>query len=47
MVFAAFIINMLFIPTMTQAIFGGGAGATGSAQNLVTRVALAKFRGGK
>jgi type IV secretion system protein VirB6 len=47
MVFAAFIINMLFIPTITQAIFGGGAGATGSAQNLVTRVALAKVRGGK
>jgi hypothetical protein len=47
MVFAAFIINMLFIPTITQAIFGGGAGATASAQNLVTRVALFKLRGGK
>src|ERR1700744_950593 len=38
MVFVAFIINMLFIPSMTQAIFGGaanltsaGAGAAGSA----------------
>jgi hypothetical protein len=47
MVFAAFIINMLFIPTITQAIFGGGAGATASAQNLVTRVALFKLRGGR
>ena len=31
MVFLAFIINMLFIPQMAQAIFGGGAGASGSA----------------
>jgi hypothetical protein len=29
------------------AIFGGGAGATASAQNLVTRVALFKLRGGR
>ena len=35
MVFVAFIINMLFIPQITQAIFGGAAGATASAQNLV------------
>lgn len=28
MVFVAFIINMLFIPSMTQAIFGGAAGLT-------------------
>lgn len=34
MVFLAFIINMLFIPQMTQAIFGGGAGTSGSALNL-------------
>jgi hypothetical protein len=41
MVFVAFIINMLFIPSMTQAIFGGaanltsaGAGAAGSAAGL-------------
>jgi type IV secretion system protein VirB6 len=40
MVFVAFIINMLFIPQITQAIFGGSAGATASAQNLVTRMAL-------
>ena len=30
MVFIAFIINMLFIPSMTQAIFGGAAGMAGS-----------------
>lgn len=40
MVFVAFIINMLFVPQITQAIFGGSAGATASAQNLVTRMAL-------
>lgn len=43
MVFIAFIINMLFIPQITQAIFGGSAGATASAQNIITRVVL---RGG-
>ena len=26
MVFVAFIVNMLYIPSMTQAIFGGAAG---------------------
>ena len=31
MVFIAFIINMLFIPSMTQAIFGGAAGLTSGA----------------
>ena len=31
MVFIAFIINMLFIPSMTQAIFGGAAGLTSAA----------------
>lgn len=35
MVFVAFIINMLFIPSMTQAIFGGAAGLTSAAQNTV------------
>ena len=43
MVFIAFIINMLFIPQITQAIFGGAAGTTASAQNIITRVVL---RGG-
>jgi len=31
MVFIAFIVNMLFIPSMTQAIFGGAAGLTSAA----------------
>lgn len=35
MVFVAFIINMLFIPSMTQAIFGGAAGLTSAAQSTV------------
>lgn len=34
MVFVAFIINMLFIPSMTQAIFGGAAGLTAAAADL-------------
>jgi TrbL/VirB6 plasmid conjugal transfer protein len=34
MVFVAFIINMLFIPSMTQAIFGGAAGLTSAATRL-------------
>ncbi len=38
MVFIAFIINMLFIPSMTQAIFGGAAGLTSSAVNTVGAV---------
>ena len=37
MVFIAFIINMLFIPTITQAIFGDAAGATASAQQTALR----------
>ena len=37
MVFIAFIINMLFIPTITQAIFGGAAGAAASAQQTALR----------
>ena len=44
MVFVAFIINMLFIPQITQAIFGGSAGATASAQNLVTPHGIAARR---
>jgi predicted ABC-type exoprotein transport system permease subunit len=39
MVFVAFIINMLFIPSMTQAIFGGAAGMAGSMGNAIGRVA--------
>jgi hypothetical protein len=39
MVFIAFMINMLFIPSMTQAIFGGAAGMAGSMGSLIGRVA--------
>jgi predicted ABC-type exoprotein transport system permease subunit len=35
MVFIAFIINMLFIPSMTQAIFGGAAGLASAATTSV------------
>jgi type IV secretion system protein VirB6 len=47
MVFIAFIINMLFIPSMTQAIFGGAAGMAGQATQLVGGAAalIAKSRG--
>jgi type IV secretion system protein VirB6 len=49
MVFIAFIINMLFIPSMTQAIFGGAAGlvsaAPGSAGS-IGGMALMKKAGG-
>jgi type IV secretion system protein VirB6 len=38
MVFVAFIINMLFIPSMTQAIFGGAAGMAGSMGGFVGKV---------
>jgi hypothetical protein len=37
MVFIAFIINMLFIPSMTQAIFGGAAGMAGSMGGAITK----------
>jgi type IV secretion system protein VirB6 len=48
MVFIAFIINMLFIPSMTQAIFGGAAGLTSAAPSAVGggAVLLAKTGGG-
>ena len=39
MVFVAFIINMLFSPSMTQAIFGGAAGMAGSIGNAVGKLA--------
>jgi hypothetical protein len=39
MVFIAFIINMLFIPSMTQAIFGGTAGMAGNITSLIGRAA--------
>jgi type IV secretion system protein VirB6 len=43
MVFIAFIINMLFIPSMTQAIFGGAAGLTSAATN-TAGAAFAAFK---
>ena len=38
MVFIAFIINMLFIPSMTQAIFGGAAGMADSMARVISNV---------
>jgi hypothetical protein len=38
MVFVAFIINMLFIPAITQAIFGGGASVAGTVQGAIAKV---------
>ena len=46
MVFVAFIINMLFIPSMTQAIFGGAAGLTSAAPSAVGGGAVLLARGG-
>ena len=47
MVFVAFIINMLFIPSMTQAIFGGAAGMADSVVKVGGTVAsIAKVAGG-
>jgi hypothetical protein len=47
MVFVAFIINMLFIPSMTQAIFGGAAGMAESVVKVGGTIAsIAKVAGG-
>nr|WP_263371928.1 type IV secretion system protein [Granulicella cerasi] len=46
MVFIAFIVNLLFIPSITQAIFGGAAGVAASAANVAGRSALL-LAGGK
>lgn len=47
MVFVAFIINMLFIPSMTQAIFGGAAGLAESVAKVGGTVAsIARVAGG-
>ncbi len=43
MVFIAFIVNMLFIPSMTQAIFGGAAGMAGSMGSAISNVASTLF----
>jgi len=47
MVFIAFIVNMLFIPSMTQAIFGGAAGLASSATNTVIGGAMLLTKKGK
>ncbi len=47
MVFVAFIVNMLFIPAITQAIFGGAASVTGEAQRTAIRVAAIVARKGR
>src|SRR6202451_2521585 len=39
MVFVAFIVNMLFIPSMTQAIFGGAAGMAESVTKVIGSIA--------
>jgi type IV secretion system protein VirB6 len=46
MVFVAFIVNMLFIPSMTQAIFGGAAGLTGTAAQLAGGAAALAIKSG-
>jgi type IV secretion system protein VirB6 len=46
MVMIAFILNMLFIPSMTQAIFGGAAGLTSAAPNIAGGTALFLAKGG-
>ena len=47
MVFIAFIINMLFIPSMTQAIFGGAAGmASNISQTIGGAITTGVLRGG-
>jgi len=49
MVYLAFIINMLFIPSMTQMIFGGAAGLVSAAPSAVggAAVLVAKSGGGR
>jgi type IV secretion system protein VirB6 len=46
MVFVAFIINMLFIPSMTQAIFGGAAGLTSAATQAAAGIAALVVKAG-
>lgn len=47
MVFIAFIVNLLFIPSMAQAIFGGSASLTSAAPGLAgSVVGMATIRGG-
>ena len=46
MVFIAFIINMLFIPSMTQAIFGGAAGLTSAAAQVAGGITALAIKAG-
>jgi hypothetical protein len=46
MVFVAFIVNMLFVPSMTQTIFGGAAGLTAGAAQVAGGVAALAIRSG-
>ena len=46
MVFVAFMINMLFIPSMTQAIFGGAAGLASRATDVAGGLAAIAIRSG-
>jgi type IV secretion system protein VirB6 len=46
MVFIAFIINMLFIPSMTQAIFGGAAGLTSAGAQVAAGIATLAVKAG-
>jgi type IV secretion system protein VirB6 len=39
-IFVAFILNMILIPSITQIIFGGGAGAAGTMTELLTRLSI-------
>ena len=38
--FVAFDINMLFVPSLTQMLFGGGAGAAEKLDNVISKIAL-------
>ena len=46
MVFVAFIVNMLFIPSMTQAIFGGAAGLAAGAAQIAGGITALAIRSG-
>jgi type IV secretion system protein VirB6 len=39
-IFVAFILNMILIPSITQIIFGGGAGAAGTMTELLMRLSI-------
>jgi type IV secretion system protein VirB6 len=45
-IFVAFILNMVLVPSITQVIFGGGAGAAGKVGELAERIAALGALGG-